>query len=336
MTEKPFLSNQQIIGHLDIFYGINVAALTFLPIGADMDSSVYKAETCDGRAYFVKLKRGHQIFSTVIIELLHAAGIQHIIFPVKTTKGGAYLPIGEFTLIVSPFVEGQDGFSRQLIDEQWVTLGKVMRQVHTCHVPADIQKQLRRETFSPKWREAVRAIYVQMDSDSSGDEISSKLKLFMKKNSETILQLVANAELLCQQVQQHLPEFVLCHSDIHRGNVLIETASDFYIVDWDEPIMAPKERDLMFIGGGVANVWNKDQEEKLFYKGYGTSEINFLMLAYYRHERIVEDIALYAHQLLFSTNGGDERARSYQHFIAQFESHGVVEIAFSTAKKSSK
>ena len=33
-----------------------------------------------------------------------------------------------------------------------------------------------------------------------------------------------------------------------------------YIVDWDEPIMAPKERDLMFIGGGVANVWNKPRK----------------------------------------------------------------------------
>lgn len=32
------------------------------------------------------------------------------------------------------------------------------------------------------------------------------------------------------------------------------------IVDWDEPIMAPKERDLMFIGGGVANVWNDPSE----------------------------------------------------------------------------
>lgn len=31
--------------------------------------------------------------------------------------------------------------------------------------------------------------------------------------------------------------------------------------------MAPKERNLMFIGGGVANVWNNPREEKFFYKG---------------------------------------------------------------------
>ena len=28
--------------------------------------------------------------------------------------------------------------------------------------------------------------------------------------------------------------------------------------------MAPKERDLMFIGGGVANVWNHPSEEIAF------------------------------------------------------------------------
>ena len=67
---------------------------------------------------------------------------------------------------------------------------------------------------------------------------------------------------------------MLCHSDIHGGNVLINGNNPIYIVDWDEPIMAPKERDLMFIGGGVANVWNKPHEEEFFYKGYGPTEVN--------------------------------------------------------------
>ena len=86
----------------------------------------------------------------------------------------------------------------------------------------------------------------------------------------------------------------------------------------------------MFIGSGVANVWNKPHEEELFYKGYGKTEINREALVYYRHERIVEDIAEYGQALLLTAVGGDDRAEMYQHFIAMFEPNGVVDIAFKT------
>jgi spectinomycin phosphotransferase len=55
-----------------------------------------------------------------------------------------------------------------------------------------------------------------------------------------------------------------------------------------------------------------------------------IILAYYRHERIVEDIALIGQELLLTSTGGENRVQSYQHFIAQFAPEGVVEIAFST------
>ena len=41
-----------------------------------------------------------------------------------------------------------------------------------------------------------------------------------------------------------MPKFVLCHSDIHAGNVLLGGNETIYIVDWDDPIMAPKELSL--------------------------------------------------------------------------------------------
>jgi spectinomycin phosphotransferase len=103
---------------------------------------------------------------------------------------------------------------------------------------------------------------------------------------------------------------------------------EIYIVGWDEPIMAPKERDLMFIGGGVGNVWNNVDEVTLFYKGYGKTEINSTVLAYYRHERIVEDIAIYGRELLLTTTRGQDRAEIYRQFISMFEPRGVVDIAF--------
>ena len=85
---KNTLSDQRIIDCLNTDYGIEVATLTFLPLGADMNASVYKAETHDQTSYFVKLKRGHHHdISIAIVELLHDAGIQQIIPPVKTIHG---------------------------------------------------------------------------------------------------------------------------------------------------------------------------------------------------------------------------------------------------------
>jgi spectinomycin phosphotransferase len=94
--------------------------------------------------------------------------------------------------------------------------------------------------------------------------------------------------------------------------------------------MAPKECDLMFIGGGVGNIWNNPLEKQLFYKGYGKTKIDTTALAYYRHERIVEDIAIYSQELLLTTAGGENRLEMYRHFIAMFEPQGVLDIAFET------
>jgi spectinomycin phosphotransferase len=331
MIEKQYLSDQHIIDCLNTNYGIKVATLKFLPLGADINSSVYKAETHDQSSYFVKLKRGHHHdISTIIIALLHDVGIQQVILPIKTNDGQSTQHIDDFTLIVSPFVEGQDGFNRDLTADQWITLGKVMKQIHEIDVPLSIQAVIRREDYSPRWREAVRLLYTHIEYELSGDEIALQLITFMKKHATTIHRLVDRAEQLCQKIQNQSSEFVLCHSDIHGGNVLMNESDIIYMVDWDDPIMAPKERDLMFIGGGVANVWNKQHEEEFFYKGYGNTKINKTILAYYRHERIVEDIALIGKQLLLTSEGNKNRAESYKHFIAQFEPQGVVEIAFKT------
>jgi spectinomycin phosphotransferase len=204
---------------------------------------------------------------------------------------------------VYPFIEGQDGFIRTLTDEQWLTLGKTLKQVHEIDVPSSIQHRIRREAYSPKWREIVRSLYTSIESEPIGDEIALKLWAFMQENALAIHRLVNRAEQLAEVLQNQSPKFVLCHSDIHGGNVLMDGNNTIYIVDWDDPIMAPKERDLMFIGGGVANVWNKPHEEALFYKGYGKT----LTMA-----------------------GGENRPEIYKHFIAMFEKNGVVDIAFKT------
>lgn len=322
---------ESLISCLNADYGISAAVLTLLPIGADMNASVYKAETENRQSYFVKVKRGHGYDrSATLLALLQATGIQQIIPPVKTREGELTQPLGDFTVTVYPFIKGQNGFSCSLTDEQWVALGKVLRQVHEFDVPAFIKDLIRKEAYSDKWRKAVRALYGHIDATLNVDETALKLQSFMKEHKALIHHLVDRAEALSQTIQEDSSEFVLCHSDIHAGNVLIEEKGSLFIVDWDDPILAPKERDLMFMGGGVANVWNNPWEEELFYKGYGKCKINRAILAYYRYERIVEDIAEYGQALLLTSEGGEERLEMFKQFKGMFEPNGVVDIALKT------
>jgi len=331
MLIKLLLPDQRIIDCLHTDYGIEVDTLTCLPLGADTNASVYKLEAQNQSSYFVKLKRGsHHDISLTIIELLQKTGIQQIIPPVKTIYGLPSQRIDGFTLIVYPFIDAQNGFCRILTNEQWLTLGKTLRQIHEIDVPSSIQHQVRREAYSTKWREIVRSLYTYIETPSTGDEIALKLSAFMKENTRAIHRLVDRADELAQLLQNESHKFVLCHSDLHGGNVLVDGNNTIYVVDWDDPIMAPKERDLMFMGGGVCNVWNNPHEEAIFYKGYGETEVNKTILTYYRHERIVEDIAGFGQNLLLTMAGGDGRQESYKHFIAMFEPRGVVDLAFKT------
>ena len=319
------LTDQIILNCLNEKYSIQNATLTFLPIGADPNASVYKAETKEA-SFFVKLKGGHHHdISIDVVEYLHSVGIKQVIIPLKSNQNESSHRIEDFTLIVYPFIDGQDGFSRELTDEHWLMLGKTLKQVHDVDIPKMIYDEIRHEAYSPKWREQVRQLLNSNDSNASNDEYALKFIHFMKEYASVISKLLDRAEHLSHTIDIRSPK-VLCHSDIHAGNVLIDKNSmQLYIVDWDEPIIAPKERDLMFIGGGVGNVWNNPHEEALFYKGYGKTEINNKWVAYYRHERIIEDIALYAHDLLFSTTAN--KAQSYQYFMSMFDPKGAVEIA---------
>jgi spectinomycin phosphotransferase len=101
-------------------------------------------------------------------------------------------------------------------------------------------------------------------------------------------------------------------------------------VDWDNPILAPQERDLMFIGGGIDENWKTEREEALFYEGYGKTDINLSALAYYRYERVIEDLVAFSEQVLLTDGSDTDREQAYRWFISNFEPGGAIEMADKT------
>lgn len=270
MLEKPDLQDEKIFTCLQDAYGIAVAQITFLPLGADRNTAVYRVVADDGTPYFLKLRMG--VFDETSVALprfLRDQGIKQIIAPLPTRTGQLRARLDDFKAILYPFVDGRDGYAIALSEQQWTEFGAALKRIHTLDVPSTLADYIRRETYSPHWRETVKTFLGRLD-DVIDDPVAVKVAALLKAKRDEILFLVERAETLAHALQIQPPEFVLCHSDVHAANILIDADGAFYIVDWDDPILAPKERDLMFIGGAQGFISHGAQEEEtLFYRGYG-------------------------------------------------------------------
>ena len=306
----------------------------FLPLGADRNTAVYRAVAADETSYFVKLRRG--VFDEIAVTLpkfLSDQGIVQILAPMTTKIGQLWANLDAFKLILYPFVDGHNGYEVDLSDRHWSDFGTALKNIHTAVVPSALVSRIQRETYSPQWRESVKTFLARVEDAVFDDPVAVKLTTFLKARRDEILDLVGRAERLALALQACSPEFVLCHSDIHAGNILIDANGALYIVDWDNPILAPKERDLMFIGGGQGFAGHTAQEEEtLFYRGYGQTQIDPIALTYYRYERIIQDIAVYCEQIFLTNEGGEDREQALHYLTSNFLPNNTIEIASKSDK----
>ena len=330
MLEKPAIPDEAIVSRLQEEYGLHRAALTFLPIGADMGTVVYRVFTQEGTTYFLKLRKGFKEIVVTVPLFLKSQGVQEIIIPLETKTRQHWAYFGEHTMILYPFVEGKNGFEMELSDQHKRRLGSILKAIHSVNVPPELQRLIPREAFSPQWRESLRSLQARVEEISFLDPAAAKLAAFMKSRRIEINRLIERTEELASEVQLKSLESVLCHTDMHGANMLITENNELYIVDWDAPLLAPKERDLMFIGGGIDDIWKRKRDEALFYDGYGKTGIDFAVLAYYRYERVIEDLVAYGEQLLLTDEGGADREEAYRRFTGNFEPGQTIEIADST------
>jgi spectinomycin phosphotransferase len=330
MLEKPNIPEELIISRLQEEYKLRVLALNFLPLGADLGTAVYRVMAEDRTAYFMKLRKGFDEITVTVPLFLASQGVEEIIVPLETKSRQYWVDFGEYKMILYPFIEGKDGFDSELTDHHRRILGQALRGIHSVQLPTDLTKRVPSETFDPRWRELLRSFQTQVETNTFHDPTAAKLAAFMKSRRNEINHLLPHTEELASNLRSSPRERVLCHTDFHGGNILISNDNNLYIVDWDNPLLAPKERDLMFIGGGIDRIWQSKREEAIFYEGYGETEIHLSALAYYRYERVIEDLAVTCEQLLLSEEGGADRERSYGWFKGNFKPGSTIEIAQRT------
>jgi spectinomycin phosphotransferase len=333
MLTKPNLEDEKIINCLSSMYGINIEKITFLPLGADFNTAVYRVTEGKEKDYFLKLRSGKFLEASVLVpKYLADLGVKQVVPPLVTKTGQLWTSLASFKVILYSYVEGCNGVQAKLSRDQWAQFGGAIKKLHSTDISASITKDVSRETFSSKWRETVKAFLMRIESEVFEEPVAVKMAHFLKSKRCEILKLVERAEELAIRLQKQSLDYVLCHADMHGWNLIVGKEA-LYIVDWDTFIFAPKERDLMFIGSGI---WDSGltaaEEESLFYQGYSQTKINQDAIAYYRFERIIQDIVDYCEYIFMSDQGGDDRMQSFEYLKSNFLPGNTIERAYQSEK----
>jgi spectinomycin phosphotransferase len=304
--------------------------IAFLPIGYDASAWVYRVQTADEASYFLKVRLSVTNAASLLVpRFLHDRGVKQVVAPLPSVSGQLSVEAGGYALILYPFVAGVTGMAHRMSPHQWRDYGATLRQIHDVVVTPELAQQMRRESFVPEWGAMVRRLDAHIAAETFDEPARQALATFWRTHREEIQTALERAEALGQRLVQHPPPLVLCHADIHTGNIIVGVGGQVWFVDWDEAILAPIERDLMFTVGGISEKLVNSTEEAQFMAGYGAAQVDPVALAYYRYTWAVGDIGSYGEQVFLRPDFGPVTLQAgVDGFTSLFEPGEIVSLAF--------
>jgi spectinomycin phosphotransferase len=313
-------------------FGLSDAHAVFHPSG-DANSAVYHV-IANGARYLLKMRCGDfDEIAVTVPAFLRASGIDRVMATIPASGGRPWIRLHGFDWMLYPFFDGRSGFEQPLSENHWTALGETLRQIHDAVLPDEIANRVPRISYHPRYRSIVRALDRDVDRRRFEDPIAADLAAFWKQHRSDIRSALDRAEQLASTMQQREWRRVLCHSDLHAGNVLVGADRALAVIDWDSPVIAPKERDLMFVGGGIGGAWNLLQESEWFFRGYGSAEVDLAAIAFFRYERILVDVAEYGERIFGSIGDDDARRESVRRLKEAFLPDDVIDIAHRSFSK---
>ncbi len=344
VRHAPRVQPDAVADRVAAAYGLRVESLAEVPGGADAAATLWRATTADGGSYAVKLSRGGLATGLAVTAGLAAAGVAGVPAPLTTLDGRLWTDLDGAQLSVVPWLSGRTAAAGGLDAAQWRAFGALLAGVHRAEVPAALRALLPTEDYRPVAAPAVRALGDRLragpaagdpaasdpaaSDEVASDEVARELVAAWRSAADRIAGLPAAAEELGTALRARPAPLVLCHGDAHAHNLLV-AGGGLWLVDWDGAVLAPPERDLMFVVEGVlADALVGPAEQAGFFAGYGRREVDPAHLAYYRCAWALEDLAGFAQEILDDpARTGAQRARALRFFRSLLTPTGIVALA---------
>lgn len=304
MREPPALPEARLRACLRDAWAID-ATVEFLPLGLDTRAGVYRATASDGGQWLVKVKSSPLYAPGCRVPAyLSAQGVGEVVAPLATTGGALWASLAEWTVIVYPFIEGDTGW-RSITDAHWETTGRIFRRIHQVSPPSRGFDSLRSEKFDPAvYAGPIRAYEERAASSSHAAHPAERaLRAIWLERQPAIHGMLARMERLAPVLLRRELSHVICHADLHPGNLLRDPLGGVHVIDWDDVMLAPRERDFIFVGDTRTPGASGPAP---FFRGYGAVDVDWGALTYYRYERIIQDVVACIDDVCFRDDLGDE------------------------------
>ncbi|WIG59716.1 MAG: hypothetical protein OJF49_002463 [Ktedonobacterales bacterium] len=333
MRQPPKISADRLRACLRDYYHLIPATLDFLPLGQDDQAGVYRMVGEQGTPYLLKVKSGPLYEPGCLVPgYLREQGITSVVAPLPTTSKILWARAADWTVILYPFITGDTSWAG-MTAAQWKETGAIFRQIHQVIPPPLGFDSLRKETFDPtdyvRWIREYEAQHLQAYGDKNAAR--RDLRSLWRAHQSTIHMLVTSLETLAVMLQSRALSYVICHADLHPANLLRDEAGRVVVIDWDDVMLAPKERDFIFVQEAPADDTTVSSSSS-FFQGYGATDIDWPALTYYRYERIVQDVIAYAAFALFRNDVDEEaRADAVESFRINLTENGMLAAAEAAA-----
>jgi spectinomycin phosphotransferase len=300
MREKPTIPEERLRACLQEHYDLIPVTLEFLPLGLDYDAGVYRVVSEQGAAYLLKATTRPLYEPRCLIpRYLNDQGITAVVAPLRTKNRTLWVQIEGWTVILYPFIEGETSWAG-MTDEYWEETGAIFKRIHRVMLPSGGFELLRKETFDPaeyaRWIGAFEVHYLH-ESSGKGSDARRALRSSWMAHQSAIRAAVASLEKLADILQEQSGPYVICHADLHARNLIRDGSGHVFVIDWDEVMLAPKERDFIFV---------REPQAEAFFQGYGQVEIDWIALTYYCYERVIQDVIECAREVFFRDDLGEE------------------------------
>ena len=279
-------------------YGLTAARSELLEGGLDEAAWTYRVTPASGPDHVLRVKQGTPRSAAYLVPRhLRDAGAEAVVAPIPTVDQRLFVERDGLTWSLFPFVSGQNGYVRGMTAQHWHRLGAALRAVHD--VPADS----RLSAVTPREDFNVAQYDVLASWGADAESPDEAFTLTWNRNHATIAAMHEQLRRLAEPMRDRPRRDVVCHGDLHPGNVLID-GERVHIIDWDDVLLAPPERDFIFAphesrAAPAPSPASRPAPTPLgapFFDGYDLpiAEVDWMALTYYRCERVVQDVIAWA------------------------------------------